>query len=131
MLVRHLARFSGGAVPGAGQAGAVIVRATIPAIALGGGFGQRHNAGHQQYSSQKSHTSVFQWFLPGPDRTSLTTIGLRYQFVHSNPVNCWFSVAIADKYHELAVGGKGGGDQGWVAGAVFGQGELAAGGADQ
>jgi hypothetical protein len=40
-------------------------------------------------------------------------------------------MAIADKYHELAIGGKGGRYQGWVTGTVFGQGELAAGSADQ
>src|SRR5260221_12082547 len=96
------------------QASLVVQFTTVPAIALGGRLRQRQSASEQQSSGQKKN-AFFQWFLPramtGP---TLTTIGLGDQFVHSNPINCRFSVAIAHKYHKLAVGGKGRGYKGRV-----------------
>src|SRR5579872_3875612 len=64
-------------------------------------------------------------------RPSLTTIGLGDQFVHSNPINCWFSVAIAHEDHKLAIGGESRGHQGRVAGTVLCQGQLTPGRPDQ
>ncbi len=46
-LMDLLAGLPGGAALGARHAGAIVVRATIPAIALGGGFGKRQGARQQ------------------------------------------------------------------------------------
>jgi len=105
---------------GALQASLIVQFTPVAAIALRGRrFRQRQSTGQQQYSGQKTN-AFFQRFLLGPMiAPSLTTIGLSHQFVHSNPVNCWFSVPIAHKHYKLAIGGKGRGDQGRVAGVVL------------
>src|SRR5579863_4217594 len=116
---------------GALQASAIVQFTAVPAIALGGRFRLRQSTGQQQYSGQKTK-ALFQWFLPRAMMApSLTTIGLGDQFVHSNPINCRFSVAIAHEYHKLAVGSKSRDHQGRVAGMVLGQGQLTPRRADQ
>ena len=130
-LMRRLAALSRRFVLGALQASVIVRLTAVPAIALGGRLRQRQSAGQQQSSSQKKKT-FFQWFLPWARMVAtLTTIGLRDQFVHSNPVNCRFSVAIAHKYHKLAVGGKDRGHLGRVAGTVLCHGQLTARRPDQ